>query len=250
MIFPIPSPPHVSLCLSLLPQCICARANYQDMPFHYCHKAKKREREGNKLIEELFSLPSGLLTVVWQTRDTQDTTFSLHFTWTDHAPLQRPSSQTKHPLHNLNHWHFSFQLQDKCVRSFEAAQCFQAFKDSQEVVNMSSEWERKMINGLWTLVVSCQMDWSVYFRNCWCSGIFLYSYLWFLQRIAWKIIWQEFCGWKFLNDVREEWPEWFEPIRKATLTQITTCYNWDLIEQMSYISKNNHTGDTPVSWEQ
>lgn len=147
MIFPFPSPPHVSLRLSLLPQCICARANYQDMPFHYCHKAKKREREGNKLIEELFSLPSGLLTVAWQTRDTQDTTFSLHFTWTNHvAPLRRPSSQTKLPPHNLNHWHFSFQLQDKCVRSFKADQCIQACRHGQEVVNTSSERGRKMIN--------------------------------------------------------------------------------------------------------
>ncbi len=74
--------------------------------------------------------------------------------------------------------------------------------------------------------------------------------------------WQ-LCGQKCFVDVRGEWADWLEMIRKAKVTQITTRYNQGMQNTISwthntsnpeadggYSSRKTTPGAAPVSYEQ
>ncbi len=88
-------------------------------------------------------------------------------------------------------------------------------------------WSHQILTGFRT--PTPPPSWSEYFRNCWSTGIFMHN-----------------------QEVREEWPDWFELIKKAMVTQITACYNRGMhksisehttqptLKQMSYSSRRPH----------
>ncbi len=84
------------------------------------------------------------------------------------------------------------------------------------------------------MVVGARRAWTDYFRNRWSTGIFSSFYREWSEKE--KISSErQLCGWKCFDDVRRKMARLVE--LKATVTQISTRYNWG--EQIGYSSKRS-----------
>ncbi len=115
-----------------------------------------------------------------------------------------------------------------------------------EVQTKHQTGEERGFKWLWTWNCCwCQTGWSEYFKNCWSTEIFTHNHLKGLQRMVQKekisSEWQ-LCGRKCLVDVRgqRKMGRLVRDDRKATVTQITTCYNRVTTEQNTISEFTTH----------